>query len=94
MISHRIILAISSNVVVCLKFIILGFDDFAQVLDDESERQRMDAILREVRPEIPPGTSHQFNLRHGIETYQNWGRSKCTRLTGLRDRGSETVKVV
>ena len=31
--------------------IILSFDDFAHVIDDESERQQMDAILRELRPE-------------------------------------------
>jgi len=35
--------------------IILGFDDFAHVLDDESERQQMDAILRELRPEYHLG---------------------------------------
>lgn len=31
--------------------IILSFDDFAHVMNDESERQQMDAILRELRPE-------------------------------------------
>lgn len=35
--------------------IILSFDDFAHVLDDESERQQMDAILRELRPEYHLG---------------------------------------
>ena len=30
--------------------IILSFDDFAHVLDDESERQQMDTIIRELRP--------------------------------------------
>ena len=35
--------------------IILGFDDFAHVLDDESERQQIDAILRELRPEYHLG---------------------------------------
>jgi len=35
--------------------IILSFDDFAHVLDDENERQQMDAILRELRPEYHLG---------------------------------------
>jgi prevent-host-death family protein len=35
--------------------IILSFDDFAHVLDDESERQQMDAIIRELRPEYHLG---------------------------------------
>jgi prevent-host-death family protein len=35
--------------------IILSFDDFAHMLDDESERQQMDAILRELRPEYHLG---------------------------------------
>ena len=35
--------------------IILSFDDFAQVLDDESERQQMESILRELRPEYHLG---------------------------------------
>jgi PHD/YefM family antitoxin component YafN of YafNO toxin-antitoxin module len=35
--------------------IILSFGDFAYVLDDESERQQMEAILRELRPEYHLG---------------------------------------
>jgi prevent-host-death family protein len=35
--------------------VILSFDDFTHVLDDESERQQMDAILRELRPEYRLG---------------------------------------
>jgi len=35
--------------------IILSFDDFAYVLSDESERQQMDTILRELRPEYRLG---------------------------------------
>jgi prevent-host-death family protein len=35
--------------------IILSFDDFAHVLDNESERQQIDAILRELRPEYHLG---------------------------------------
>jgi len=35
--------------------IILSFDDFAHVLDDESERQQLDAILKELRPEYHLG---------------------------------------
>jgi len=35
--------------------IILSFDDFAHVLDDESERQQMESILRELRPEYHLG---------------------------------------
>jgi prevent-host-death family protein len=35
--------------------IILSFDDFFHVLDDENERQQMDAILKELRPEYHLG---------------------------------------
>ncbi|GAB4539510.1 MAG: hypothetical protein Kow0063_28370 [Anaerolineae bacterium] len=35
--------------------IVLSFDDFAHVLGDEGERQQMDAILRELRPEYHLG---------------------------------------
>ena len=35
--------------------IILSFDDLAYVLDDENERQQMDAILRDLRPEYHLG---------------------------------------
>ncbi len=35
--------------------IIVSFDDFASILDDESERRRMDTILRELRPEYRLG---------------------------------------
>jgi PHD/YefM family antitoxin component YafN of YafNO toxin-antitoxin module len=35
--------------------LILSFDDFAHVLDDENERQQMDAILKELRPEYGLG---------------------------------------
>jgi len=44
--------------------IILGFDDFAHVLDDERERLQINAVLKELRPEyhlgqvvaVTPGT--------------------------------------
>lgn len=32
------------------KAVILSFDDFVQLLDDESERERIGTILRELRP--------------------------------------------
>ncbi len=35
--------------------IIVSFDDFASILDDESKRRQMDAILRELRPEYRLG---------------------------------------
>jgi len=35
--------------------IVLGFDDFTQVLTDESERKRMGAVLKEIRPEYHLG---------------------------------------
>jgi len=35
--------------------IILSFDDFAYVLSDERERQQMDAVLRDLRPEYHLG---------------------------------------
>lgn len=35
--------------------IVLSFDDFAQVLGDESERKRIGAILKEIRPEYHLG---------------------------------------
>lgn len=35
--------------------LILSFDDFADVLDDEDERRQMNAILRELRPEYDLG---------------------------------------
>jgi prevent-host-death family protein len=35
--------------------IILSFDDFAYVLNDEKERRQMDAVLRELRPEYRLG---------------------------------------
>jgi len=43
--------------------IILSFDDFADVLNDEKERQAMNTVLRELRPEYQLGqivhsTSH------------------------------------
>jgi prevent-host-death family protein len=34
---------------------ILSFDDFAYVLNDEKERQQMDAVLKELRPEYHLG---------------------------------------
>lgn len=35
--------------------IILSFDDFAYLLGNEQERQRMDRVLRELRPEYNLG---------------------------------------
>lgn len=35
--------------------IILSFDDFTYLLDNEQERQRMDNVLRELRPEYHLG---------------------------------------
>jgi len=35
--------------------IILSFDDFAYLLGNEQERQRMDNVLRELRPEYHLG---------------------------------------
>jgi PHD/YefM family antitoxin component YafN of YafNO toxin-antitoxin module len=35
--------------------IILSFDDFAHVLSDEHERQQMNVVLRELRPEYQLG---------------------------------------
>jgi len=35
--------------------IILGFDDFTGVLSDERERQQINAILKEIRPEYRLG---------------------------------------
>lgn len=35
--------------------IVLSFDDFAHVLNDEEERQHMDTMLRELRPEYHLG---------------------------------------
>jgi len=35
--------------------IILSFDDFAYILGDEQERQKMDIVLRELRPEYHLG---------------------------------------
>jgi len=35
--------------------IILSFDDFASVLNDEQERRQMDAVLKELRPEYQLG---------------------------------------
>ena len=35
--------------------IILSFDDFAHLLDDQGERQQLDAVLRELRPEYHLG---------------------------------------
>lgn len=35
--------------------IILSFDDFAYLLDNEQERQCMDKVLRELRPEYHLG---------------------------------------
>ena len=35
--------------------IILSFDDFAAILGDEQERQQLNAILQEVRPEYRLG---------------------------------------
>jgi prevent-host-death family protein len=35
--------------------VIVSFDDFAHVLDDETERRQMDAMLRELRPEYDLG---------------------------------------
>ncbi len=32
------------------KAVILSFDDFVQLLDDESERERIGTVLRELRP--------------------------------------------
>ena len=35
--------------------IVLSFDDFAQVLGDESERKKLGALLKEMRPEYSLG---------------------------------------
>lgn len=35
--------------------ILLSCEDFAHILDDESKRQQIGTILREVRPEYPIG---------------------------------------
>jgi prevent-host-death family protein len=35
--------------------IVLSFDDFAYVLNDEDERHQMDTILKEIRPEYRLG---------------------------------------
>lgn len=35
--------------------IVLSFDDFAHVLHDDTERQRMDTVLRELRPRYSLG---------------------------------------
>ena len=35
--------------------IILSFDDFSQVLDDEQERRQMNFVLKELRPEYRLG---------------------------------------
>lgn len=35
--------------------VILSFDDFAHVLNDEQERQHMDSVLRDLRPEYHLG---------------------------------------
>ena len=35
--------------------IILGFDDFAHVLNNDQERRQMDTVLRELRPEYRLG---------------------------------------
>lgn len=35
--------------------VILSFDDFAYVLSDERERQQMNAVLRDLRPEYHLG---------------------------------------
>jgi prevent-host-death family protein len=35
--------------------IILSFDDFAHILSDEEERQQMDTVLKELRPEYRLG---------------------------------------
>ena len=35
--------------------ILLSFDDFAYLLSDHNERQRLEAVLREVRPEYRLG---------------------------------------
>ncbi|HKZ83173.1 MAG TPA: type II toxin-antitoxin system Phd/YefM family antitoxin [Anaerolineae bacterium] len=35
--------------------IVLSFDDFTQVLTDESERKRIGAVLKEIRPEYHLG---------------------------------------
>jgi prevent-host-death family protein len=40
--------------------IVLSFEDFAYVLSDEDEREQMDTILREIRPE--------YRLGHVITT--------------------------
>jgi len=37
------------------RVIILGFDDLAHVLRNDSERQRMDAVLKELRPQYSIG---------------------------------------
>ena len=37
------------------RVIILSFDDFAHVLRDDGERQRMDTVLRELRPQYSIG---------------------------------------
>ena len=38
-----------------LQVIILGFEDFAYMLRDESERERMGLVLRECRPQYSSG---------------------------------------
>ena len=35
--------------------IILSFDDFAHILSDEKERQQMDTVLKDLRPEYQLG---------------------------------------
>lgn len=37
------------------KAVILSFDDFVQLLDDESERERIGTVLRELRPQYTLG---------------------------------------
>ena len=37
------------------KAVILGFDDFVQLLDNELERERVGTILREMRPQYTLG---------------------------------------
>lgn len=37
------------------KAVILSFDDFVQLLDNESERERIGTVLRELRPQYKLG---------------------------------------
>ncbi len=45
--------------------IILSFDDFSHLLSDKDERQQMDVILKELRPEYDLGRT--LNLKAGAK---------------------------